>query len=73
MVPDDQRYLDIIQVHEPFEHNEGWKSWRARPRAGRQGQWICRLGLGGRLRRTDGAYQLLANLVSRGKLAAATR
>ena len=25
IVPDDQRYTDLIQVHEPFEHNAGWK------------------------------------------------
>ena len=22
IVPDDQRYTDLIQIHEPFEHNE---------------------------------------------------
>jgi hypothetical protein len=76
MAPDDRRYVDLIQIHEPFEHNEGWKKGALVRAPVGKGQWFF-VGLG--LWRqvvagTDGAYQLLANLVSRGKLAApATR
>ena len=69
-MPKDQRYTDLIQVHEPFEHNAGWKRGVLVSAPVGKGRWTF-VGLG--LRRqvaagTDGAYQLLATLVSRGKL-----
>jgi LmbE family N-acetylglucosaminyl deacetylase len=70
MVADDQRYTDLIQIHEPFEHNVGWKKGALVTANVGKGRWIF-VGLG--LWRqaaagTDGAFQLLANLASRGKL-----
>jgi LmbE family N-acetylglucosaminyl deacetylase len=70
IVPQDRRYVDVIQVHEPFEHNVGWKRGALVSAAVGKGQWIF-VGLGVWRQvaaGTDGAYQLLANLVSRGKL-----
>ena len=72
MVPDDPRYVDLIQVHEPFEHNEGWKKGALVSAPVGKGQWMfVGLGLWRQVAAgTDGAYQLLANLASRGTLAA---
>jgi len=72
IAPEDPRYTDLIQIHEPFEHNVGWKKGALVSASVGKGRWIF-VGLG--LWRqaaagTDGAYQLLANLVSRGKLPA---
>ncbi len=70
IVPDDQRYTDLIQIHEPFEHNAGWKKGALVSAPVGNGRWIfVGLGLWRQVAAgTDGAYQLLANLVSRGKL-----
>ena len=70
IVPDDNRYTDLIQINEPFEHNAGWKKGALVSANVGKGRWIF-VGLG--LWRqaaagTDGAFQLLANLASRGKL-----
>ena len=70
IVPQDPRYTDLIQVNEPFEHNADGKAarWSSAPVG--KGRWIfVGLGLWRQVAAgTDGAYQLLANLVSRGKL-----
>ena len=70
IVPDDQRYTDLIQIHEPFEHNEGWKKGALVTANVGKGRWIfVGLGLWRQVAAgTDGAFQLLANLASRGKL-----
>ena len=70
IVPGDQRYTDLIQIHEPFEHNEGWKKGALVTANVGQGRWIfVGLGLWRQVTAgTDGAFQLLANLASRGKL-----
>ena len=65
----DSRYVDLLQAEDPFPFNKGVKKGAlVEARVGR-GRWIY-LGLG--LWRqlpagTDGAYQLLANLISLGK------
>ena len=68
--PDDQRYTDLIQIQEPFEHNAGWKKGALVSANVGKGRWIfVGLGLWRQVTAgTDGAYQLLANLASRGKL-----
>ncbi|MSO56541.1 MAG: hypothetical protein EXQ55_06420 [Acidobacteria bacterium] len=71
----DPHYVDLLQVFEPFDNNKGWKRGALVEAALGRGRWIY-LGLG--LWRqmsagTDGAYQLMANLISRGKLPEATR
>jgi LmbE family N-acetylglucosaminyl deacetylase len=70
IVPNDARYTDLIQVHEPFEHNVGWKKGALVTANVGKGQWIyVGLGLWRQVTAgTDGAYQLLANLASSGKL-----
>ena len=70
IVPGDQRYTDLIQIHEPFEHNEGWKKGALVTANVGKGRWIfVGLGLWRQVTAgTDGAFQLLANLASRGKL-----
>ena len=70
IVPQDQRYTDLIQIHEPFEHNAGWKKGALVSAQVGKGRWIfVGLGLWRQVAAgTDGAYQLLANLASRGKL-----
>ena len=57
-----------IQIHEPFEHNVGWKKGALVSAPVGKGRWIfVGLGLWRQVAAgTDGAYQLLANLVSRG-------
>jgi LmbE family N-acetylglucosaminyl deacetylase len=70
IVPDDQRYTDLIQIHEPFEHNVGWKKGALVSANVGKGRWMfVGLGLWRQVAAgTDGAFQLLANLASRGKL-----
>ena len=70
MDPQDQRYTDLIQVFEPFPNNEGWKKGALVEARVGKGVWIY-MGLGVWRQvtaGTDGAYQLLANLVSRARL-----
>ena len=64
------QYTDLIQVNEPFENNVGWKKGALVEAAVGKGRWIyVGLGLWRQLAAgTDGAYQLFANLISRGKL-----
>ena len=68
--PADPRYTDLIQIHEPFEHNEGWKKGALVSANVGKGHWMfVGLGLWRQVTAgTDGAYQLLANLASRGRL-----
>jgi LmbE family N-acetylglucosaminyl deacetylase len=70
IVPGDERYTDLIQIHEPFEHNVGWKKGALVSANVGKGRWIfVGLGLWRQVAAgTDGAFQLLANLASRGKL-----
>lgn len=70
IVPEDPRYTDLIQIQEPFEHNAGWKKGALVTANVGKGRWIfVGLGLWRQVTAgTDGAFQLLANLASRGKL-----
>jgi LmbE family N-acetylglucosaminyl deacetylase len=70
IVPNDTRYTDLIQINEPFEHNVGWKKGALVTANVGKGRWIfVGLGLWRQVAAgTDGAFQLLANLASRGKL-----
>jgi len=70
IVPDDERYADLIQINEPFEYNAGWKKGALVSANVGKGRWIfVGLGLWRQVAAgTDGAFQLLANLASRGKL-----
>jgi len=65
----DPRYVDLIRLTDPFEYNPGPKTGALVEAPVGQGRWIY-LGLG--LWRqlpagTDGAYRLLANLLSLGR------
>jgi hypothetical protein len=64
------QYAELIQVNEPFENNKGWKKGALVEATVGKGRWIyVGLGLWRQLAAgTDGAYQLFANLISRGKL-----
>ena len=70
IVPEDQRYTDLIQINEPFENNAGWKKGALVSANVGKGRWtFVGLGLWRQVAAgTDGAFQLLANLASRGKL-----
>jgi hypothetical protein len=63
-------YAELIQVNEPFDNNKGWKKGALVEAKVGKGRWIyVGLGLWRQLAAgTDGAYQLFANLISRGKL-----
>ena len=60
IVPDDQRYTDLIQIHEPFEHDGGWKKGALVTANVGKGRWIfVGLGLWRQVTAgTDGAFQL---------------
>ena len=65
----DPRYVDLLEMDEPFPYNKGLKRGALVEARVGKGRWIY-LGLG--IWRqlpagTDGAYQLLANLISLGK------
>jgi hypothetical protein len=65
----DSRYIDLVRTQDPFENNAGPKTGALVEARVGTGRWIY-LGLG--LWRqlpagTDGAYQLLANLLSLGR------
>jgi LmbE family N-acetylglucosaminyl deacetylase len=69
----DSRYQDLLQIEDPFPSNKGAKRGALVEAAYGKGRWVY-LGLG--LWRelpagVDGAYQLLANLISLGKPTAA--
>jgi LmbE family N-acetylglucosaminyl deacetylase len=68
----DPQYVDLVELTDPFEYNAGPKRGAlVEARIGR-GRWIyVGLGLWRQLAAgTDGAYQLLANLLSLGRTAA---
>ena len=67
----DSRYRDIVQLEENFPYNKGTKTGALVETIYGKGRWVyVGLGLWRQLPAgTDGAYQLLANLISLGKAA----
>ena len=65
----DARYIDLVQLQDPFPANSGMKRGALVEARVGKGRWIyVGLGLWRQLPAgTDGAYQLLANLISDGK------
>ncbi|HMD35828.1 MAG TPA: PIG-L family deacetylase [Vicinamibacterales bacterium] len=65
----DSRYRDLVQLEDPFPFNKGVKRGALVEAQYGKGRWIyVGLGLWRQLPAgTDGAYQLLANLISLGK------
>ncbi|MGB7217428.1 MAG: PIG-L family deacetylase, partial [Vicinamibacterales bacterium] len=65
----DARYRDLVEMTDPFPYNPGAKRGALVQAAYGKGQWIyIALGLSRQLPAgTDGAYSLLANLISLGK------
>ncbi len=65
----DQRYRDLVQLEDPFPKNRGVKTGALVEAQYGKGRWLyVGLGLWRQLPAgTDGAYQLLANLISLGK------
>jgi len=65
----DARYIDLVQLQDPFPANSGMKRGALVEARVGKGRWIyVGLGLWRQLPAgTDGAYQLLANLISVGK------
>jgi hypothetical protein len=65
----DPHFVDLVQVYEPFANNKGWKKGALVEAAVGKGHWVyVGLGLWRQLAAgTDGAFQLMANLVSTGK------
>jgi hypothetical protein len=65
----DPHYVDLLQVFEPFDNNKGWKKGALVEASVGKGHWTyVGLGLWRQLAAgTDGSYQLMANLISRGK------
>jgi len=65
----DSRYRDIVQLDENFTYNKGTKTGALVEAPYGKGKWVyVGLGLWRQLPAgTDGAYQLLANLISLGK------
>ena len=65
----DPRYVDLLQLEDPFPNNKGQKRGALVEAVYGKGRWIyVGLGLWRQLPAgTDGAYQLLANLISLGK------
>jgi LmbE family N-acetylglucosaminyl deacetylase len=70
----DPRYRDIVSLEDPFPFNEGEKRGALVETTYGKGNWVyVGLGLWRQLPAgTDGAYQLLANLISLGKAPTAT-
>jgi len=66
----DAHYTDLVQVFEPFDNNKGWKKGALVEATVGRGHWIyVGLGLWRQVAAgTDGAYELMANLISTGKL-----
>ncbi|MGE5244743.1 MAG: PIG-L family deacetylase [Betaproteobacteria bacterium] len=71
----DSRYHDILQLQDPFPYNKGPKLGSLVEAAYGKGHWVyIGLNLWRQLPEgTDGAYQVLANLLSRGKAPAGRR
>jgi LmbE family N-acetylglucosaminyl deacetylase len=67
----DPRYRDLVQLEDPFPYNRGPKSGALVEAIYGKGRWVyVGLGLWRQLPAgTDGAYQLLANLISLGRSA----
>jgi hypothetical protein len=65
----DAKYIDLVQLQDPFPANSGIKRGALVEAKVGKGRWIyVGLGLWRQLPAgTDGAYQLLANLISVGK------
>jgi LmbE family N-acetylglucosaminyl deacetylase len=65
----DERYVDLVQTEDPFEYNKGPRRGALVEAKVGKGRWVyVGLGLWRQLPAgTDGAYGLLANLVSLGK------
>jgi hypothetical protein len=68
----DARYRDLVEMTDPFQYNPGAKRGALVQTAYGKGQWVyIALGLARQLvAGTDGAYPLLANLISIGKTSA---
>ena len=66
----DTQYVDLVELEDPFPYNPGPKRGALVETTYGKGRWIyVGLGLWRELPAgVDGAYQLLANLISRGKL-----
>jgi LmbE family N-acetylglucosaminyl deacetylase len=71
----DSRYRDLLQFDDNFTYNKGPKTGALVEATYGKGRWVyVALGLWRQLPAgTDGAYQLLANLISLGKAPAASR
>jgi LmbE family N-acetylglucosaminyl deacetylase len=71
---EDPRYVDLVQLQDPFPANSGMKRGALVEANVGKGHWIyVGLGLWRQLPAgTDGAYQLFANLISLGKAPAAS-
>ena len=69
----DSRYRDLVQMEDPFPNNKGPKRGALVEASYGKGRWLyVGLGLWRELAAgVDGAYQLLANLISLGKAQAA--
>jgi LmbE family N-acetylglucosaminyl deacetylase len=65
----DPRYVDLVELEEPFPYNKGLKRGALVEARVGKGRWVyVGLGLWRQLPAgTNGAYQLLANLISLGK------
>jgi hypothetical protein len=67
----DAKYVDLVEMEDPFEYNRGTKRGALVETRHGKGRWLyVGLGLWRQLPAgTDGAYKLMANLVSLGKAA----
>ena len=67
----DAKYVDLVEMEDPFEYNKGAKRGALVEARHGKGRWLyVGLGLWRQLPAgTDGAYKLMANLVSLGKQA----
>jgi hypothetical protein len=70
----DARYTDLVELHEPFPYNEGNKRGALVEAKVGEGRWIyVGLGLWRQLPSgTDGAYRIMANLLSLGRAASSS-
>jgi LmbE family N-acetylglucosaminyl deacetylase len=71
----DPKYVDLLSVEEPFPDNKGVKTGALVSTTVGKGRWLY-VGLGlwrQAPAQTEGAYQLLANLIALGKAAPATK
>jgi hypothetical protein len=71
----DPRYVDLVQMEDPFEFNKGARRGALVEARVGKGRWIyVGLGLWRQLPAgTDGAYKLLANLISLARVSAASQ